>query len=157
MKYKLSTFTPDKNTLNRLYEIGFVSILDNLKTAVGNDYLDYFLEHFSKMFDIDFTSISIVKNMYAMRMTPNKRELALFGVITNMPLNLSPIDYRTLRKYRKVWELEGTPQLQPHIVNEFLSPVIKKFVDSYIKLMFNDLYFIKILGGFTLENGNSGS
>lgn len=156
MKYKNNNFTPDKNTLNRLNEIGFVHILDNLTTAVGNDKLDYFLEHFCKMFDIDFTSISIVKNMYGLRMKPNKRELALFGVITGMPLNLSPIDYRTLRKYRKAWSLEGTPQLQPHIVNEYLIPVIKKFVDSYIKLMFDNLYFIKTLGGFTLENGNSG-
>jgi len=155
MKNKIIDFKTDKNTINRLYEIAFVSILDNLTIGVGNDKLDYFLEHFTKVFDIDFTSIGIVKNMYALRMQPTKREVALFQVITKSPIKLSPVDYRTQLKYRKEWALNGTPQLQPHIVNEFLKPAIKKFVDNYIKLMFDDLAFIKVLGGLTDENGHS--
>jgi hypothetical protein len=155
MKNKIIDFKTDKNTINRLYEIAFVSILDNLTIGVGNDKLDYFLEHFTKVFDIDFTSIGIVKNMYALRMQPTKREMALFQVITKSPIKLSPIDYRTQLKYRKEWALNGTPQLQPHIVNEFLKPAIKKFVDNYIKLMFNDLAFIKVIGGLNDENGHS--
>lgn len=155
MKNKITDFKTDDNTINRLYEIAFVSILDNLTLGVGNDKLDYFLEHYTKVFDIDFTSIGIVKNMYATRMKPTKREVALFQVITKSPIKLSPVDYRTQLKYRKEWALNGTPQLQPHIVNEFLKPAIKKFVDSYIKLMFDDLAFIKVLGGLKNENGNS--
>lgn len=155
MEYKLNNFTPNDSTINRLYEIAFVSILDNLVIAIGNEQVDNFLEFFSKIYDIDFTSIGIVKNMYWVRMKPTKREMALFQVITRSPIKLSPIDYRTQLKYRREWTLNGTPQLQPHIVNEFLKPAIKKFVDSYIRLMFDDLAFIKVLGGLKNENGNS--
>jgi hypothetical protein len=155
MKYKLKDFTPNDNTINRLYEIAFVSILDNITNSAGNDKVDYFLEHFCKIFDIDFTSIGIVKNMYVQRMRPDKREITLFSHTTGAPLSTNLVDFRTARKYRREWGLNGTPQLQPHIVNEFLKPAIKKFVDNYIKLMFDDLKFIKVLGGLTYENGNS--
>jgi hypothetical protein len=145
----------DENTKTRLYEIGFYEILDNLTQSVGNEKVDYFLEHFCKMFDMDFTSISIVKNMYFKRMRPDKREHSLFFKFTEMPLSKLKIDYRTYRKYRKDWELSGMPQLQPNIVNEFLKPEIKKFVDNYIRLMYDNLYYIKRLGEIDFENGDN--
>ena len=48
------------NTLERFYEIAFVRILDNIIKTMPNEKLDYFLEHFCKVFDMDFTSISIL-------------------------------------------------------------------------------------------------
>lgn len=154
MKHNID-FVIDENTKARLYEIGFYEILDNLSKSVGNEKVDFFLEHFCKMFDMDFTSISIVKNMYLRRMRPDKREHSLFFAVLKMPIELLKVDYRTYSKYRKDWILSGTPQLQPHIINEFLKPEIKRFVDNYINLMYNNLHYIKRLGDIDIENGDN--
>jgi len=140
------------NTKYRLYEIAFEVVLNNLILSVGNDNVDLFLEHFCKMFKIDFTSMSILKSMYLARIKPTKREIALFAMFTGTPLIDLTIDYRTLRKYRKEWTLNGYPNLQPLIINEYLRPVIKTFVDSYIKLMHDNLKFIKNLERLNNEN-----
>jgi hypothetical protein len=153
---RIGDFTPDKNTYHRLYEIAFYKLLERIKNTTGNENFDYYLENFSRVFSIDYTSLGIIKNMYFTRMTPTKRELALYGVITHTPLNHLKIDYRTLRKYRGQWLVSGTPQLQPHIVNEFLRPVIKMFVDSYLTLMYDDLNYIKTLRGFKLDDNGNG-
>lgn len=133
------------NTRARLYEVAFSLIVNNIKEAVGDEKLDYFLEHFCTTFKLDFTSVGIIKNMYAKKMLPNKRELALYCMFTGAPLNKIPVDYRTLRKYRYEWKLHGAPDLMPHVVNNFLQPVIKDFVDDYLKLMYDDLHYIKQL------------
>jgi hypothetical protein len=138
-----SNFSITDNTRARLYEIAFTEIIAKLNEIVGNEKTDYFLEHFCKMYEIDFTSISIVKNMYAKRMRPNKREIALFSIITRTPMKQLKIDYRTLMKYRREWVLNGNPQLFPNVVNEFLKPAIQKLVDSYLELMYDSLFYLK--------------
>lgn len=76
-------------------------------------------------------------------MRPTKMEVAMFSKLTDVPMVRLPIDYRTYRKYARRWEATGLAELNPYIVNSFLKPVVKKFVDDYINLMFDDLFFIK--------------
>jgi hypothetical protein len=139
------TLTP--NTLERFYEIAFVQILDNMVKVVANEKLDYFLEHLCKVLDIDYTSMSILRNMYYPKMKPTKIEIAMFSKLTDVPMARLPIDYRTYRKYARRWEATKLAELNPYIVNAFLKPVVKKFVDDYINLMFDDLFFIKAIKG----------
>jgi hypothetical protein len=141
------------NTLERLYEIAFQRILTNMGSGIPNEKLDYFLESFCKVFEIDYTSMSIIKNMYTKRLTPNKREVAIFSKVLNIPIVNLPIDYRTYRKYIKQWKISGSVELQPHIINSYLKPVIKLFVDKYISLMYNDISFIKYLKDIDLKKG----
>jgi hypothetical protein len=130
-------------TIERFYEIAFVNILQNLGKDMPNEKIDYFLEHFCKMYDIDFTSISLIKNMYAKKMRPNKKEISIFTKAMNIPRFKLPIDYRTYSKYIKNWFLNKEVELNPHIVNAFLKPALKKFVESFVGLMHNDLEYIK--------------
>jgi hypothetical protein len=132
------------NTLARLYEIAMAEMLHNIKVAVGAENVDYFLEHFCRMFKIDFTTMSIIKNMYASKIRPTKREHALFAMVTDMPLKRLQIDYRTLRKYVREMEVNGLG-LFPHVINDFMKPVIRVFVESYITLMYDNLFFVKQL------------
>jgi len=136
------------NTRLRLYELAFSMIIKNLSETIGNEKLDYFMETFCKTFAIDFTSMQIVKNMYAKKMQPTKRELALYCIYTKTPYNRIAVDYRTLRKYRKEWEINGKPEMQPHVINSFLQPIIKSFVDSYLSLMYDNLVYIKEMRKF---------
>ena len=133
------------NTYERFYEIAFVKIFSNLSRDMPNDKLDYFLENFCKVYDIDYTSMSIIINMYLKKMVPSKMEVALFSKITDIPIVKLPLDYRTYRKYVKMWELGGKVELHPNIINAYLKPVIKTFVDKFIGLMYDDIAFIKHL------------
>jgi hypothetical protein len=130
------------NTIERLYEISFKEIMDNLLKYIPNEKLDYFLEHFCKVFDMDFTSIGILRNMYLKKLSPSKLEIAVYCELANVPIKEMPIDYRTFLKHRKVWALGGKVNLQPKVVNGFLQPVIKKFVDLYSSLMYENVRFI---------------
>jgi hypothetical protein len=133
------------NTKARVYEIAMADILEHLKNAVGSETNDYFLEHFCRMFKIDYTTISIIKNMYASKIKATKREKTIFAMLTGVPFLRLHIDYRTLRKYMREININGGA-LFPHIVNEFMKPSIKSFVDSYVKLMYDDLFYIKNIG-----------
>lgn len=134
-----------KNTRSRLYEIAFADILDHIAKEIGNEKTDYFLEHFCRVFSIDYTSLSILKNMYARKMLPNKKERALFAIATKLTLSRLNIDYRTLRKYRREWELNGHPEMQPRVVNEFLKPVIESFVRNYLRMSYDNLFYLNVL------------
>lgn len=140
-----------KNTVNRLYEIAFESIIANLNENVGNERVDYFLEHFCNLFTIDYTSISILKNMYLKKMRPNKREKVLYATATHTPFAKTRIDYRTIKKYRDEWELLGGAEMQPCVINEYLRPVIKLFVDKYLSLMFDNLWNISYIKGIEMD------
>lgn len=137
--------TITKNTRSRLYEIAFADILDHIGNEIGNEKMDYFLEHFCRVFSIDYTSLSILKNMYARKMLPNKKERALFAIATKLTLSRLNIDYRTLRKYRREWELNGHPEMQPRVVNEFLKPVIESFVRNYLRMSYDNLFYLNVL------------
>lgn len=135
----------DSNTRARLYEIAFYTIINSIGERVGREKLSYFLEYFCNTFEIDFTSINILVNMYLGKMKPSKRDLALFVEHTGMPHSLTPLDKRTLRKYRKEWQLRGHPPMMPSVFNAFLQPTVKKFVVMYASLMFTEVRYIKNL------------
>ena len=141
----------NKETLERLNEIALTLILDNMFNTMPNEKIDYFLEHFCRAFGIDFTSVSIIKNMYYKRIKPNKREVALFTLYTNRPFTKLPIDYRTFKKYKDEWEINGKPPLRPMLVNQYFPPVIKAFVKSFVNLMYDDLMYIKEINNYEIE------
>jgi hypothetical protein len=134
-----------KNTYARLYEIAFDTIMLNIHKSIKTENVDYFLESFCRVYGIDYTSISIIKNMYAVKMKATKRDIGLFAYLTNMPRTRLTIDYRTMTKYVREWHSHGFPELQPLIINTHLQPSIKAFVDAYISLMFDDLPYLAIL------------
>lgn len=141
----------NKETLERLNEIALTIIFDNIFEKIPNEKIDYFLEHFCRAFEIDFTSISIIKNMYYKRIKPNKREVALFTLYTNRPFTKLPIDYRTFKKYKDEWEINGKPALRPMLVNQYFPPVIKAFVKAFVSLMYDDLMYIKEIDKYETE------
>jgi hypothetical protein len=133
----------NSNTIERMYEISFYNIMQNINKNVGNEKIDFLLEHLCIAFEVDYTSISILKNMYTRKLAPTKREVAIYLKVTQTPMERMPIDYRTYRKYVKQWELTGSVNLNPVVYNNFLKPVIKSFVDKYINLMYDELSYIK--------------
>lgn len=141
----------NSNTIERMYEISFHNIIQSMHKNIGNEKIDFLLEHLCIAFDVDYTSISILKNMYARKLAPNKREIAIYLKLTGTPMERMPIDYRTYRKYVREWELTGSVHLNPLVINSFLKPVIKSFVDKYINLMFDELYYIKKITLLTSE------
>jgi hypothetical protein len=138
-------------TIERLNEIALTMILDNIFQKMNNEKIDYFLEHFCRAYAIDFTTISIIKNMYYKRIKPNKREIALFSLYTDRPFTKLPIDYRTFKKYKDEWEINGQPELRPMLVNQYFPPVIKAFVNAFISLMYDDLVYIKEVSKYAVE------
>jgi len=150
-KYK-ETFDITRNNYDRFYEIAFHRVFANLMRDIPNEKLDYFLEHYCKVFEIDYTTISILKNMYLKKLGPSKSELAVFNRIIRVPVADVPLDYRTYRKHIKLWVKGGASGLNPMIVNAVMKPVIKKFVDSFISLMYDDIAFIKNLKGIKLND-----
>lgn len=141
-----------KKTKERLYEVAITLIFQNIFTRINGEKVDYFLEHFCRTFDIDFTTISIIKNMYYKRIMPTKRDVALFALYTGVPFTKLPIDYRTMKKYKDEWDINGKPEMMPLIVNNYFPPVIEKFVKVFTNLMFDDLYYIKELSKDETEN-----
>lgn len=144
-----------KKTQERLYEIAITLILDNILSKMKGDKVDYFLEHFCRTFDIDFTTISIIKNMYYKKITPTKRDVAMFSLYTGVPFTKLPIDYRTMKKYKDEWDINGKPEMTPLIVNNYFPPVIEKFVKTFTGLMFDDLSYIKELSKYENEKPNN--
>lgn len=141
----------NKETLERLNEIALTLIFDNIFKTMPNEKIDYFLEHFCRAFEIDFTTISIIKNMYYKRIKPDKREVALFALYTDRPFTKLPIDYRTFKKYKDEWEINGKPAMRPMLVNQYFPPVIAAFVKAFVGLMYEDLMYIKELDKYENE------
>lgn len=141
----------NKETLERLNEIALTLIFDNIFKTMPNEKIDYFLEHFCRAFEIDFTTISIIKNMYYKRIKPDKREVALFALYTDRPFTKLPIDYRTFKKYKDEWEINGKPAMRPMLVNQYFPPVIVAFVKAFVGLMYEDLMYIKELDKYENE------
>lgn len=155
-KYK-EKFEITPNTYERLYEIAFYKVFANLTRDMPNEKLDYFLEHFCKVYEIDFTSISILKNMYLKKLAPTKSEVAIFNRITEVPIEQVPLDYRTYRKYVKEWVIGGKVELHPLIINAYMRPTIKLFVNSFLGLMYDDIWFIHNLRKVKADETTSGN
>ncbi len=130
-------------TKERLNEIALTLILDNLNKNMPNDKIDYFLEHFCRAYSIDFTTISIIKNMYYLRIKPKKKEIAMFCIFANVPFSKLPMDYRTFKKYKLEWKLNGFPELMPLIVNNYFPAIIEKFVKSFVSIFYDELRYVK--------------
>jgi hypothetical protein len=153
-KYK-ERFEITKNNYDRFYEIAFYRVFTNFMRDIPNEKLDYFLEHYCKVFEIDFTTISILKNMYLKKLAPTKLELAVFNRIIEVPVADVPLDYRTYRKHIKAWVKGGGEGLNPMIVNAHMKPILKKFVDSFITLMYDDITFLKNLQRIKLDENKN--
>jgi len=97
------------------------------------------------MFDIDYTSITILQNMYFKKVKPSKYELAIFATLVNMPYKMIPVDYRTVRKYKEKYYANGEPHLYPRIRNKIVLEDMIKFIKAYTIFYNKDLEYIRCL------------
>ena len=132
-------------TRKRFIEIAFYNIYAHILKAVGDTYTEMYLQTFCKIYDIDYSSITILRNMYLRKMRPTKRELSIFATLVKMPYKLIPVDYRTIRAHKRQYYEEGEPNLYPVVRNEALRGDIKLFVERYLKFYPNELSYLRFL------------
>jgi len=133
----------DDYTRKRLIEIAFYNIYTHMTAVVADTYLEMYLQTLCRIFEIDYTSITIIQNMYMRKLKPNKRDMSLFAILVDMPYKRIPVDYRTLRKYKKEYEMEGRPAMFPKLRNEALREDVTKFVKHYLAFYNDDLEYMR--------------
>lgn len=132
-------------TRQRFSEIAFYNIYTHMRKVIVDTYFEMYVQTLCRVFDIDYTSITILQNMYLRKMKPSKYELAIFATLVNMPYKNIPVDYRTIRKYKKRYYDEGEPHLYPRVRNKMVLEDLVKFVKAYTGFYNNDLEYIRNL------------
>lgn len=125
-------------TKNRMFEVLFYLIMNKVKTAIVSENREYFLENFCRVMSVDYTSITILMNMWLSKLAPVNEDyavLAYYGIIRKSD---APMDIRTLRKYTKRFEEHGLQDRHPITTNTYLVEDLNKFVLKYISL-FSDI------------------
>jgi len=134
----------------RISEIAFYEIYTHLKRSVPNEKLFLFIESLSRIFSVDYTSLSIAITQFINKIKPTKKEKVILAMLSGVQLNTLGVDYRTIRSYRSQLD-SGSLVLQPRLINRFLVDELRKFVIAYLNLFINNaeyLYQYKTLGGF---------
>lgn len=134
----------------RISEIAFYEIYTHLKRSVPNEKLFLFIESLSRIFSVDYTSLTIAITQFVNKIKPTKKEKVILAMVSGVQLNTLGVDYRTIRSYRKQLE-DGSFSLQPRIINRFLVDELRKFVVAYLNLFVKDAEYLhqyKKLGGF---------
>lgn len=134
----------------RISEIAFYEIYTHLKRSVPNEKLFLFIESLSRIFSVDYTSLTIAITQFVNKIKPTKKEKVILAMVSGVQLNTLGVDYRTIRNYRKQLE-DGSFSLQPRIINRFLVDELRKFVVAYLNLFVKDAEYLhqyKKLGGF---------
>jgi len=134
----------------RISEIAFYEIYTHLKRSVPNEKLFLFIESLSRIFSVDYTSLTIAITQFVNKIKPTKKEKVILAMASGVQLNTLGVDYRTIRSYRKQLE-DGSFSLQPRIINRFLVDELRKFVVAYLNLFVKDAEYLhqyKKLGGF---------
>ena len=134
----------------RISEIAFYEIYTHLKRSVPNEKLFLFIESLSRIFSVDYTSLTIAITQFVNKIKPTKKEKVILAMESGVQLNTLGVDYRTIRSYRKQLE-DGSFSLQPRIINRFLVDELRKFVVAYLNLFVKDAEYLhqyKKLGGF---------
>ena len=134
----------------RLSEIAFYEIYFHLKDSVPNERLFLFIESLSRIFSVDYTSLTIAITQFIKKIKPTKEEKVILAVLSGVKLKTLGLDYRTIRSYKKRLET-GDISLYPRIINRFLVDELRKFVVAYLNLFPENAIYLheyKILGGF---------
>ena len=134
----------------RLSEIAFYEIYFHLKESVPNERLFLFIESLSRIFSVDYTSLTIAITQFIKKIKPTKEEKVILAVLSNVKLKTLGLDYRTIRSYKKRLET-GDISLYPRIINRFLVDELRKFVVAYLNLFPENATYLheyKTLGGF---------
>jgi hypothetical protein len=133
----------------RMVEIMYFHIYHQLKAKVPNEKFHLFFESFCRVFDLDYTSISIVNNQFVDKLQPEKIEKTIYAIITGAKLKDLKLDYRTIRAHKKKVE-SGEHQLFPRIMNRFILDDVRKFVRRFLGLFPEDAPFMHT---YYLEGG----
>ncbi len=100
-----------------------------------------FVESFCRVFDIDYTQISTVNNMFLRRLKPSKYEITMHAVLTQSRLADLGRDYRTIRSHRKKYE-DGEFELYPRISNFYIIEEMRIFINRYVSLFDTDANYM---------------
>ncbi len=125
----------------RISEIAFYEIYTHLKRSVPNEKLVPFIESLSRIFSVDYTSLTIAITQFVNKIKPTKKEKVILAMQSGVQLNTLGVDYRTIRSYRKQLE-DGSFTLQPRIINRFLVDELRKFVVAYLNLFVKDAEYL---------------
>jgi len=134
----------------RISEIAFYEIYTHLKRSVPNEKLFLFIESLSRIFSVDYTSLTIAITQFVNKIKPTKKEKVILAMLSGVQLNTLGVDYRTIRSYRSQLD-SGSLVLQPRIINRFLVDELRKFVIAYLNLFVKNAEYLhqyKTLGGF---------
>jgi uncharacterized protein (DUF608 family) len=134
----------------RISEIAFYEIYTHLKRSVPNEKLFLFIESLSRIFSVDYTSLTIAITQFVNKIKPTKKEKVILAMLSGVQLNTLGVDYRTIRSYRSQLD-SGSLVMQPRIINRFLVDELRKFVIAYLNLFVKNAEYLhqyKTLGGF---------
>ena len=121
------------NQSERIVELAFHQVYYTLKENIPSEKFYLFLEALTRVFEIDYTSISIAAAQFVSKIGPTKQEKVLFAIITGAKLKDLGLDYRTIRSHKQKLGT-GKYDLYPRIMNRFLRDDLRKFVKAYLNL-----------------------
>jgi len=124
-----------------MIEVMYFHIYHQLKDSVPNEKFHLYMESFCRVFDVDYTSISIVNSQFVSKLVPDKIEKTIYAIMTGAKLKDLGLDYRTIRAHKKKVE-EGSHELFPRILNRYLLDDLRKFVKKFLSLFPEDAPFM---------------
>lgn len=133
----------------RMVEIMYFHIYHQIKDSVPNEKFHLYFESFCRVFDLDYTSISIVNNQFIDKLIPEKIEKTIYAITVGSKLKDLGLDYRTIRAHKKKVE-KKEHELYPRIMNRFILDDLRKFVRRYLSLFVEDAPFMHT---FYMEGG----
>jgi len=146
---------PDE--IERFYEIGYYIVMTHLRQTIANEKLQLFIENFCRVFNIDYTSISIANANFLYKLKPTNYERSNFAAYFGLQLSTLNLDYRTIRSHRKLFQ-KGEGHIYPRTIDKYMRQDMREFVRQFIRLYPSDaLYLLEFFekGGFNDPEGNS--
>jgi hypothetical protein len=142
----------------RMVEVMYFHLYHQIKDSVPNEKFYLFVENFCRVFDIDYTSISIVNTQFLPKLVPDKIEKTIYAIMVGAKLKDLGLDYRTIRSHKKKVE-SGKHELFPRILNRYLIDDMRNFVKRFLSLFPEDAPFMHAFyqeGGLDHDFSRSG-
>jgi hypothetical protein len=142
----------------RMVEVMYFHLYHQIKESVPNEKFYLFVENFCRVFDIDYTSISIVNTQFLPKLVPDKIEKTIYAIMVGAKLKDLGLDYRTIRSHKKKVE-SGKHELFPRILNRYLIDDMRNFVKRFLSLFPEDAPFMHAFyqeGGLDHDFSRSG-
>lgn len=115
--------------------------MTHIKDAIPNERFELFIENFCRVFEIDYTSISIANSTYLSKLVPNNFERSVFAVYFGLTLKNLGLDYRTIRTHNKRFQ-EGEGKVFPRTLDKYMRQDMRKFVASFVRLYPEDGFYL---------------